>query len=178
MADPVSACEHARAFCEIPGLAPAIISAGGFLLSSAIAVVAIFRNQVISRRRATVDMVLHQKSDSQLQDHIDKFNELRSNSKNMPLSAYAGDDHKGTAESKAILAVLNNYEFIASGVFQNAFDFELYKRMQYGVVVDRWDSLESFVKDIRKSRNHPTLFQEFEKLACKFKVKPLGHYKK
>jgi hypothetical protein len=173
MADLAGTCTIAEIFCDIPSLLPAIVSAIGFLLSSGIAVIAIIRNQSIARRRATVDMVMHQKTDATLLNFFDTFNVLKGNMRNKPLSGFAGDDFKGAEESKAILAVLNNYEFIASGIFRNAFDYDLYQTMQHGIVVDRWDCLESFVKEARKSRSHPTLFQEFEKLASAFKRKPL-----
>jgi hypothetical protein len=173
MADIDTTCALAKLFCDIPGLLPACVSACGFLLSSMVAVAAIARNQSIARRRATVDMVMHQKTDATFLDFVEKFNELKADNKNKPLSGFAGDHYKGAIESRAILAVLNNYEFIASGIFRNAFDYDLYQTMQHGIVVDRWDSLESFVKEARKSRSHPTLFQEFERLAQSFKKKPL-----
>lgn len=40
-------------------------------------------------------------------------------------------------------------------------------------MVRDWDALETYVAEIRKTRKHPTLFQEFELLAKRWKKNPL-----
>ncbi|TBR41784.1 DUF4760 domain-containing protein [Marinomonas agarivorans] len=95
------------------------------LAASAIsALYSIHRNTTINRRRATVDLVLHQKNDEDLKTSNQIVNPLI-HSQN--ITKFAAKEHARSDETKAILMVLNNYEFIATGIREKAFDFNLYK---------------------------------------------------
>jgi tRNA(Ile2) C34 agmatinyltransferase TiaS len=86
------------------------------------------KNEQQVRRRATVDMVLHEKQDTALREARIKFAELRDGKNNItqyacrPLSEHPD-------ENAAIMAILNNYEFMATGIREGAFDERIYKRM-------------------------------------------------
>lgn len=71
------------------------------------------------------------------------------------------------------MLILNDYEFVASSMRDKAFNICLYKRMRYSVVVSDWEALKAFVHEKRQEVSRPTLFQEFEWMAKKFKKKPL-----
>jgi hypothetical protein len=135
-------------------------------ISAIVALFAVYRNTVISRRRATVDLVLHQKQDSGLAEANILVNPLIQNNN---ISDFCTESAKGSEERKAIFKILNNYEFVAVGVREKAFDLSLYKRMSHGTVVRDWDCFKSFVYDLRQKTERPTLFQEFEWLAKMFK---------
>lgn len=148
------------------------MDANSYILTASVAaaILSILRNQVINRRRATVDLVLHQRSDLDLKAANSVVNPLLHAN---DITRFAAEDQKESGETKAILDVLNNYEFVASGIKEKAFDFKLYKRMRYQMVIRDWEKFKAFVYHLRSSRNHPTLFQDFEWLATKFKDKPL-----
>ncbi len=139
-------------------------------ISAIVALFAVYRNSVISRRRATVDLVLHQRSDDKLKELDELINPILHKNQ---ITKFCDDAHKDSKERAAILEILNNYEFIAVGVREKAFDFNLYKRMSYGTVVRDWDCFKSFVYDLRQKNDRKTLFQEFEWLAKKFKKNKL-----
>lgn len=140
-------------------------------VSALIAIWAIHRNQVVNRRRATVDFVMRERDSKKLWAARDVVSGLLENGE---LESYATTEHLKSDEGKAILELLNHREFIASGIRENALDFKLYHRMQRGIVVKEWGQLKGFVANIRKNdQRGNTLFQEFEWLADKFKNKPL-----
>lgn len=136
------------------------------------ALYSIHRNTVINRRRATVDLVLHQKNDSDLKAANLVVNPLLSD-KDTSITLYSHKDYIGTEERKSILFVLNNYEFVATGIREKAFDYKLFRRMRSGTVIRDWDEFEHFIYELRKVNQHATMFQEFEWLAKKLKKKPL-----
>lgn len=136
------------------------------------AFLAIWRNQVIARRRATIDLVIAQRSDETLQTSKRKLAELHDDQQDC-LAKYAANEHREGEESKAILAVLNHYEFVATGIKEGAFDERVYKKMLHGVLVRDYDALKGFIQELRRTRSHKTLFQEYEWLGKKWKAKPL-----
>jgi hypothetical protein len=83
----------------------------------------------------------------------------------------------GLAKRKLVLHVLSRYEFMAAGVNEGDFDAKIYKRMYYNNVVGDWNKLETFVLELRESRKNYTPFQEFQKLATKWKKHPLKAYR-
>jgi len=134
-------------------------------ISAVSALFAIWRNQVIAARRASIDLVLNQNGDLFLLEEKKLFLSLRSSENGDCLAQYASSESKDSKEASAIKAVLNNYEFIASGIREKAFCEKTYKRMQYGVLVRDYKALQGFIHEIRLSRKHPTLFKEFEWLG-------------
>ncbi|MEL0614011.1 MAG: DUF4760 domain-containing protein [Marinomonas sp.] len=147
------------------------------LAATAIAALySIRRNTIINRRRATVDLVLHQKNDSDLKKANLIVNPLLRD-ESISITTYSDKTHIGSEERTAILFVLNNYEFVATGIREEAFDFNLFKRMRCGTVLRDWEEFEPFIYELRKTNKHPTMYQEFEWLAKKIEKKPLKKQK-
>ncbi|PIT07246.1 DUF4760 domain-containing protein [Snodgrassella communis] len=71
-------------------------------------------------------------------------------------------------ENQAILDVLNNYEFMAAGIKEGAFDEEIYKRMKRSLIIKDWEKLELYVRALRKREQRDRLFSEFQWLAEKW----------
>lgn len=142
-------------------------------ISAITAIAAVHRNSIINRRRATVDLVLHQRSNQKLIEANNIVNPILSTNE---ITRYADDSKKDTPEREAILTILNNYEFICVGIKEKAFDINLYKRMSYGIVIRDWGCFKPFVYHLRQAHDRPTLFQEFEWLAIKFKKSKLKAY--
>lgn len=146
------------------------IQTGAFLLSAIGAVWVIRANGKQARNRATIDLVLDQKRDTDLNDARQIVVALhRKNERN--LSKYLEDPT--TATYKAIQATLNNYEFIASGIRESAFDENIYKRMRYSIMMKDWAALKPLIFEIRRHQDRPTLYQEYEWLCCRWEKNPL-----
>lgn len=145
------------------------IQTGAFVLSALAGVAVIYYNGKQGRLRATIDLIIHQKSDKALLACVDQVYKL-SGSK-VQFSNYASDHD--SEEFKCILKVLNNHEFIALGIRQKTFDENIYKKMQYSNVMKVWRSSAGIIGEIRNSQGIQTLFQEFEWLAKRWEKNPL-----
>lgn len=145
------------------------IQTGAFVLSALAGVAVIYYNGKQGRLRATIDLIIHQKSDTQLLACIEQVYKLSLNK--VQFSKYANDHD--SEEFRCILKVLNNHEFIALGIRQGTFDEEIYKKMQYSNVMKVWASSAGIISEIRNTQNIQTLFQEFEWLAQRWRNSPL-----
>lgn len=139
-------------------------------MSTLIALAAIFNHSRNARRQTTANLVIQQRNDASLKQARTLVTVL--NQKN-EITKLAHDDAKGSDQRNAVLAVLNNYEFIATGLREGAFDLQLYKRMTYSTVVNDWKALKPFIFDLRRQVERETIFQEFQWLAEKFSYQPL-----
>lgn len=141
------------------------------LAISAIAGIWVIRSsKTQEKRRATIDLVMDQKRDRHLTRCRETLLKLHEEGqKNFAL--YLEDT--SSKEHKAILAVLNGYEFLASGIREGAFDEDTYKRLRYSRVLIDWDNLRPFIMAFRNKKNIKGLFQEFEWLVKRWKKDPL-----
>lgn len=142
-----------------------------FILSAVIAVWTLTKNERQARRRATIDLVLHEMRDDVFRGYREKFAVMRDSGENFTLLASKKfnemeDDEKGKRE--AIIALLSHYEFIATGVFEGALDENIYKRMKCSLIVKDWETLKVYVTALRASESRPKLFVELEALAYKW----------
>lgn len=121
-------------------------------------------NEQQARRRATVDMVLHERQDRSLRWARKKFASLRDGKNN--LTQYAcKPQSEHPEENDAILTVLSSYEFMAAGIREGAFDGKIYKRMKRSLVIRDWKDLSGYALEMRKTEGREKLFVEFEWLA-------------
>ncbi|MDP8162305.1 DUF4760 domain-containing protein [Pasteurella skyensis] len=121
-----------------------------------------------ARQRATIDLILHQTQNKELQEAITLVNRLAR--QGIPLvDHYKIDDvFRGS-----ILKVLNSREFTATGIRENIFDENVYKRSQCTNFTRDWKRLECVVLHIREATQKDTLFQDFEHLGKKWLLNPL-----
>lgn len=145
------------------------IQTGAFILSAVAAVLVIYHNGRMAKKRATIDLVLHQKSDQKLIDALSEVYEMHRQESNL-------FEHLPTLQSdqgKCIRLVLNSHEFVALGIRRGAFDEQLYKEMQCTNFLKVWDATRSLIYEIRRQQKSETLFQEFEWLAKRWKRCPV-----
>ena len=122
------------------------------------------QNEQQARRRATVDMVLHERQDPHFLDARKLFASLRD--KKVNLTQFACEDSsKNPVENAAIMRILNHYEFMAAGICEGAFDEAMYKRMKKSLVIADWHALSGYALEMRKHSGVKALFCEFERLA-------------
>ena len=135
-------------------------------------------NRLDNKRQSTVDLILHQRSNRELNDAVDLVAVLVEKHEFPDLSPYL-DKVKFPSERKAILDVLNYREFVAVGINTEIIDEEIYKRAFYNIVVRDWKNLEKTIHSIRCSaKGSTTNFQDFEALIRKWEAKPLKVGKK
>ena len=146
-----------------------LIQTGAIVISALAAVLLILYTQRLAGKRATIDLLLQQLHNEVLVHAKKAIKVLREKKVNFVELA----DNEKADQNTYIQLILNNYEFIASGIRERAFDEAIYKRMHYSMVMKHWDDFEPYVMELRKSRHQPTLFQEFEWLGKRWKVKPL-----
>lgn len=145
------------------------IQTGAFVLSALAAVAVIYFNGRQARKRATIDLILHQKRDDTLIQNTRKVWALAE--QNGTFASLAADTESDAC--KCILQVLNNHEFVALGIRKHAFDENIYKMSQFSNVMKVWDASDGFIREIRSKEKKPTLFQDFEWLTTRWEKKPI-----
>ncbi|MHB9798448.1 DUF4760 domain-containing protein [Pseudomonas sp. MT3] len=152
------------------------------LLGAAAAVATIYANGVLSRRsiahneklarqRATIDLLLTQKTDHNLIESKKAVGSIHSNGgdfTSLATKEKSQDENRGH-----ILAIINNYEFIALGIREGALDEAIYKRAVYSQVMRDWKAMKAFIMELRRQNQIDTLFQEFEVLAKRWEKEKL-----
>ena len=119
------------------------------------------------RQRATIDAVMADRKDDNLIRSRRVYAKMKQEKKDFDAlgSAPLLDNEEA---NHAILDILNNYEFMASGIKEGAFDEEIYKRMKGSLIIVDWQHLHIYVYALRKRENRPKLFIEFEWLTKKW----------
>lgn len=141
-----------------------------FVSLSAISALYIYWSNSRSQRRFALLTVLVKKQDDGVIADIGKrVRKLYSENGNSLKTFVDRDDD----DRKAILTLANHYELMAIAVHKGAFDEETYKSMEYTTVIRNWNILKDFIEESRTQHGNQTWFQDFEKLAKRWKDKPL-----
>lgn len=119
------------------------------------------QNEKKARQRATIDLALHERIDTKFIECRKKFAELRDQNKLTSLAC----EKTNKIDNDAIMGFLNHYEFLACGIFEEAIDGELYKRMMKTSVIRDFDSLKPYIMEIRNQRQNQNIYCEIEKLV-------------
>ncbi|UXN37515.1 DUF4760 domain-containing protein [Avibacterium paragallinarum] len=124
-------------------------------------------NDLQWKQRATIDAVMSDRKDVGLIQSRRVYAKMKSAKENFDAlgSAPLLDNEE---KNHAILDILNNYEFMASGIQEGAFDEEIYKRMKRSLIIQDWEILDIYIQALRKREKRPKLFCEFEWLAKKW----------
>lgn len=146
------------------------IQTGAFVLSAVAAVVVIYFNGRQARKRATIDLMLHQKNNHKMLEDLRKVWALADETGTFAALAR----NTKSNECACIFRVLNDYEFVALGIRRRAFDGKIYKMSQYSNVMKVWDASDGFIREIRAIEGKPTLFQELEWLIGEWQQSPIS----
>lgn len=120
-------------------------------------------NEKLSRQRATIDILMSQRTDPSLIEAKKAVSQIhREGGEFVSLASAANAQSENRGH---ILSIINNYEFIALGIREGALDEGLYKRAVYSQVTRDWGAMRGFIMELRRQNKIDTLFQEFEKLA-------------
>lgn len=126
------------------------------------------QNEKNARQRATIDLALHEKSDSVYLKCKDEFLNLR-NDTTTNITTYACNIQQHSKENKIIFSYLDHYEFLATGVSEGALDGDIYKKMRRTSVIKDWDAVKPYVYELRKQRSNPRIYCELEALVEKWR---------
>ena len=157
------------------------VQTGALFLSAIGALWIVMSREKSERRRATVELVLHNTSNSDLKTAKKEFLKLlESGDKNLARFSSQPD----TSQYDAIMRILNTHEFVCVGMREKAYDEALYKQMQCAVIIRDWEALSGFVQEFRNSKKAmfgadiDTFYWDFEQVATRWKEKPLKRRKK
>ncbi len=128
-------------------------------------IITIFWQQLIAKRRATLDIILTQQSNEFLLKQGKAFTALR-NSDN--ITQYALPEKAGSHEVLSIMAALDFNELIAIGIFEKTLDERIYRRYYRTEYVNDWIGCKPFVDGLRQQSGNQTYYCEIESLAKKW----------
>ena len=137
-------------------------------LSAFFAYLAFRSHEKTSSQRATIDLMLAQNSDSNYQDMRDNFAKLRA--ENADLTTQLNDNPVFRREdNRPIMTVLNQYEFISTGIREKALDEKIYKSVYRGILIKDYEFISPWLAQLRSLESNPKIGEEFERLALKWK---------
>lgn len=125
-----------------------------------------------AKKRAIVDLIIKQREDSELRRIFQELYKLRDTNKKV--SEFVKDAEK----LRETIYALDTIEFTAVGIRLSAFDENVYKELQCTKVIRTWDSVSGFVMELREEKHSPTLYQDLERLAERWKANPIIELKK
>lgn len=123
----------------------------------------ISHNEKLSQQRATIDLLLTQRTDQNLIESKKAVGAIHNNGGDF--TSLATRDKAQDETRSHILSIINNYEFITLGIREGALDESIYKRAVYSQVMRDWRAMKAFIMELRRQNQIDTLFQEFELLA-------------
>lgn len=149
------------------------VQTGAFILSAFGAIAIIYNNSHQAKKRATVDLVLYELGNPLLIEAKKHVRLLRESGADLTQLSCA--ENKDKAENGYIKTLLNNYEFIAAGIKEGAFDEEIYKRMTRSILIRDWDAFSAYVAELRRQTKREKIYIEFQWLVERWKkseIKP------
>lgn len=128
-------------------------------------------NEKIARQRATIDLLMNQRTDPSLIEAKRAVGSIHNGGGDFV--SLAAPEKSQDVNRSHILSIINNYEFIALGIREGALDDSIYKRAVYSQVLRDWKAMQPFILELRRKNRIDTLFQEFEFLAKRWLKEPL-----
>lgn len=144
---------------------------GVLLLAALIAVVAMVVSRRIERRKASAAVLFSTRRDGELTRCLRHITTIHATDQNMAM--WARKDKNDSEEAKSIRYALNHWEDISVGIAHHIYDEEIFKSTNYTTVRRLYERTKPFIDEVRRVSEAPTAFQEFECLACRWKLYPL-----
>lgn len=139
------------------------IQTGAFVFSAFGAIAIIYNNSHQAKKRATIDLALHEYDNEQIREAKKQLRKFQDDAVN--ITELACGNHHSKPENDYIQTLLNHYEFIAAGIKEGAFDEEIYKRMKRSIIIHHWHALSAYIAERRRVLERDQLYMEFEWLA-------------
>lgn len=142
------------------------------VVSVVLAAFSIHSAKLIARRKQTADLLLTSRGDEELQRAaavIASFHDAPDKN----LRALADPAQRNTEEAKSVRYLLNHFETVSIGLQAGIYDEAMLKKCWYGILISTFERTRPLISALRTSSNRPTVMQEFEWLAERWKAKPL-----
>jgi len=140
-----------------------LLGAGVAVFATMAAAWGVISQRALSRRQVTFEQLARSEADGSFQLALQTFNaEARAEG---GLAIWAAEDKEGTAEQKAIVTILNDFELYSIGIQRGIIDGALYKQLNRSALIFAWKNAEPFVLALRRRVGRDRLYFEFEEMA-------------
>lgn len=133
-----------------------------------VAIVSVATARGVARKKQAADLLFASRSDETLQSglkHIREFHDA--NDKNIRSLA-----NTESAEALCVRYVINHFETVSVGIQAGIYDETMVKKSWYSTVVQTYERTLPLINATR-GNTKPTIWQEFEWLATRWRTKPL-----
>ena len=117
----------------------------------------------ISRRRATLDIILQTESDKDLIRARKIFTRILEG--NEKPEFWGMKENRKSDEAHAIRTVLNIHELMAVSIQEGVIDERVWRRWYNRGYISDYNEMVGYIKQVRAWKNNPALYKEFELLA-------------
>lgn len=153
-----------------PWLVPGAILVSA-IIGATVAVVAIWHQRLIARKRAMIDNLLQKNWDEDYIKIRRAFVRLREDTD--ALLDAAKEDNQSREDASAIRSILNDYEITALGIKCGILDEKIFRLWFETSFLNDYEKLRPFIVTIRLQNSR--YFVEMEQLAKKWKKRPIKH---
>lgn len=147
-----------------PWLIPGAIVVSA-LIGATVAVLAIWHQRAIARKRAMIDALLTKNWDRDYIKIRREFVRLRDD-RDALLEA-AKEHNQAGKDASAIRSILNDYEITALGIKRGILDEKIFKLWYKTSFLKDYESMRAYIAEIRQ--RNPQVYVEMEELADKWK---------
>lgn len=125
-------------------------------------------NQRLVSLRATLDYISNTEVTSDQWLRLRKEISVLKNSGSLVAVLGANEDEEQTENIATICTYLNHFELTAVGINHGIINKKLYAEWFRGAYIQTWKHSQSFITELRTTRKHNKLFEQFEDLASEW----------
>ena len=145
------------------------------LVSAIAAAYAVVQHRRLIKKTSTLQVILSDTSDSRIVEASSNVYKMITSNKNF-YEVLIKQSTEDKTEVESLKIILNRYEFYATGINKGILDGDLLKTLYYSNFMVFWKHAKPCIMELRKEKDCPTLFQEFEKVMSNWKKHPLKTY--
>ena len=145
------------------------------LVSTIAAAYAVVQHRRLTKKTSTLQVILSDTSDSRIVEASSNVYKMITSNKNF-YEVLIKQSTEDKTEVESLKIILNRYEFYATGINKGILDGDLLKTLYYSNFMVFWKHAKPCIMELRKEKDCPTLFQEFEKVMSNWKKHPLKTY--
>ena len=145
------------------------------LVSAIAAAYAVVQHRRLTKKTSTLQVILSDTSDSRIVEASSNVYKMITSNKNF-YEVLIKQSTEEKTEVESLKIILNRYEFYATGINKGILDGDLLKTLYYSNFMVFWKHAKPCIMELRKEKDCPTLFQEFEKVMSNWKKHPLKTY--
>jgi hypothetical protein len=146
----------------------------GVLVAAAVlAYMAIRTSRAVERRKAATASLQSGSKDAELVRAVCRIAALHDGE--TKIGPLAKKENLDADDAKLIRYALNHYEHISVAILYGIYDEAIYKASSFTTIVKLYERTKPFIEEARTFTGSVTTYQELERLACRWKNKPLLH---